>query len=88
MEEKFNERLGKVAGVLTTVSFLPQVWLVWGHFPEPATDISLGMFSILCFGISLWLVYGFRIRDRPLIISNSITFFLAASILLYKLVYG
>jgi MtN3 and saliva related transmembrane protein len=52
------------------------------------TDISLGMFLILCLGIVLWLVYGGIRGDVPLIVANLVTLVLAGLILLLKLKHG
>jgi len=88
MNGKTKELLGMIAGCLTTGSFMPQAYKVWIHAPKPATDVSLGMFSMMSLGIILWLVYGWIIRSRPLIIFNVITFVLSVSVLIYKLIYG
>ena len=78
--------LGLVAGVLTTVAFLPQVIRTWKT--RSTKDISLGMFSIYVAGIALWLAYGLMLGDLPLILSNIVTFVLAGTILLLKLRHG
>jgi MtN3 and saliva related transmembrane protein len=43
------------------------------------------MYWTFTLGIALWLVYGWQMRAWPLIIANSITFALAATILITKL---
>jgi uncharacterized protein with PQ loop repeat len=50
--------LGLVAGALTTAAFLPQVLKTWKS--RSAKDLSLGMFSLFCLGVAMWLAYGFR----------------------------
>jgi MtN3 and saliva related transmembrane protein len=77
--------LGLVAGVLTTLSFLPQVIKAWKS--RSTRDISLGMFATFCTGVSLWVVYGFLVGDLPVIVANVVTFLLAATILVLKLRY-
>lgn len=75
--------IGFLAAVLTTVSFLPQVIrVVKTHSTK---DISLAMFIIFCTGIFLWLIYGIKIGDTPIIIANAVTFILAGIILVFKL---
>ncbi len=83
-----NLVMGTIAGILTTTSFVPQVRRVWKNRPKPATDVSLGMFCLMCLGVLLWLIYGFTIHSWPLIIFNGITLLLAAAVLTYKLHYG
>jgi len=51
-------------------------------------DISLGMFSLMVFGIGLWLFYGVVTDDWPLIIADGFSLFLAAMILLMKVRFG
>lgn len=88
MNAKRGEMVGTIAGILTTVSFVPQVYSVWSHIPKPATDVSLGMFFVMSLGVLLWIIYGYCLRSRPLIIFNSGGFIFSASVLAYKLIYG
>lgn len=75
--------LGLIAGTLTTISFLPQVWHTWKT--RSAKDLSLGMLSIFTLGIALWLVYGLWMQAPPLILSNMVTLVLAGTLLGFKL---
>ena len=77
--------LGLVAGGLTTVSFVPQAWKIWKS--KSAEDVSLKMFSALCLGVGLWLVYGFIKKDTALLVTNGVTLLLALAILAMKLKY-
>jgi MtN3 and saliva related transmembrane protein len=77
--------LGFAAAAMTTAAFLPQAIKTWRT--RQTRDISLGMFSVLCLGICLWLAYGFLRDDLPLIIANAITLVLAGTILVLKLKY-
>lgn len=77
--------LGTLAGVLTTVSFVPQVLKTWRT--RSTADISLGMFSAFTAGVGLWLVYGILIGEIPIIVANAITLGLAGTILAFKLRY-
>lgn len=78
--------LGAFAGLCTTISFLPQLVRAWRS--RSTRDISLPMFSLLVFGILLWLVYGVMIGDEPLILSNAVSLCLTGSILYLKLRHG
>jgi len=78
--------IGLAAGTLTTIAFLPQVIKTWQS--KSAKDISLGMFSTFCTGVFLWIVYGFKIGDLPILLANIITFILAFTILIFKFRYG
>ena len=80
------ELFGYLAAFLTTISFIPQVVQVWRT--KHTKDISLGMYSIFTLGIFVWLIYGILLNAWPIIIANTITIFLAGSVLAMKLKYG
>lgn len=75
--------IGLAAGFCTTVAFLPQAIKTWKS--KSAKDLSLGMYSIFCTGVILWLAYGLLKSDLPIILTNGVTLFLAISILYFKL---
>ncbi|MEP4378607.1 MAG: SemiSWEET transporter [Alphaproteobacteria bacterium] len=75
--------IGGVAAVLTTIAFVPQVVKSWQT--RSTRDISLGMFVIFGTGLSLWLVYGFIIESRPIIVANVVTLMLVAAMIAMKL---
>ena len=75
--------VGLVAATLTTAAFFPQVIKTWKT--RSAKDLSLGMFSLFCLGVALWLVYGFMIQDIPVIAANLVTLMLASTLLFCKL---
>ncbi len=80
------ELLGVVAGVLTTIAFVPQALKTWST--GSARDFSLPMLLLFCTGVVMWLGYGLLIASPGLIVANGITLPLAASILLVKLRRG
>lgn len=82
----FFTLIGLAAGSLTTIAFLPQVIKTWQS--KSAQDISLGMFSIFCTGVFLWIIYGFTVGDLPVLLANIVTFILAFTILVFKFKYG
>lgn len=77
------EAIGLVAGLLTTVAYLPQVIKVWRS--RSARDISLSMFLLMNMGIALWLTYGLLIGSPGLILANGVTLCLTAAVLVAKL---
>jgi MtN3 and saliva related transmembrane protein len=77
------EFLGTVAGILTTVAFIPQVVKIWRS--GTAEDISLLTFSLYSAGLLLWLLYGIALRSLPLMAANGVTFLLTLSVLALKL---
>lgn len=75
--------LGLLAGALTTAAFLPQVVKTWKS--RSAKDLSLGMFSLFCLGVAMWLIYGLAVKDVPVIAANLLTLLLASTLLFFKL---
>jgi MtN3 and saliva related transmembrane protein len=78
--------LGYVAGILTTLAFLPQVLKAFRT--RRTKDISLTMWLMLCIGVCCWLVYGILLSAIPIIIANAATLILAGAVLLLKLRHG
>ncbi len=60
--------LGLFAGILTTISFLPQVIKIWKT--KSAKDVSFGMVCTYIAGACMWLVYGFISKDLPIMMTN------------------
>lgn len=81
-----TEALGYAAATLTTVSFLPQAWLIWRT--RRAAGLSVGMYSLFSVGVACWLGYGLMIGARPVIVANAITLALALFILAVRLKFG
>jgi MtN3 and saliva related transmembrane protein len=81
----FTTVLGLVAGILTTIAYLPQLIKTWRS--KSADDLSWTMLIVLCIGISLWLVYGVSVHDLPIIAANIVTFVFAGIILVLKIRY-
>ncbi len=75
--------VGHAAGVLTTLSFLPQVSKAWRT--RSTGDLSLAMLLIFFAGLALWLVYGIGIGSLPLILANGVTLALVTVLLGLKL---
>lgn len=80
-----TELLGLIAGLFTTIAFVPQVVKIWKS--KHAHDVSLAMFAIFSAGVALWIVYGFVIDSLPVILANSVTFALALAVLILKLYF-
>jgi MtN3 and saliva related transmembrane protein len=78
--------IGALAGALTTIAFIPQVWRVWQT--RSARDLSLSMYLIFTAGVALWLVYGLSLGALPIIVFNSVTLVLAATVLAMKIRFG
>ena len=77
--------IGIFAGVLTTISFIPQVIKVWKS--KSTKGLSAWWLLIFCVGVSSWLLYGFLIIDLPIIIANAATIFLLLFIVIAKIIF-
>jgi MtN3 and saliva related transmembrane protein len=77
--------VGYIAGVLTTISFVPQVAKAWKM--KETRDLSLAMLVLFAIGVFLWTLYGFWVDSLPIIAANVITFFLILVLLFLKFRY-
>jgi MtN3 and saliva related transmembrane protein len=75
--------LGAVAGTLTTIAFVPQVFKTWRT--RRADDVSLGMLLMFTIGVTLWMIYGLILGAIPIIAANGVTIVLAISMIVLKL---
>ena len=81
-----HEWIGYLAAMLTTTSFVPQVWQIWRT--KRTQDISLRMYVLFTAGIALWLAYGVLIGAWPVIVANTVTLALTGTVLFLKLRHG
>jgi MtN3 and saliva related transmembrane protein len=77
--------IGLTAGILTASSLLPQ--LIKTIKEKEAEDISLLMLLVLLSGISLWIFYGIRRDDFPIIITNSFSLLLNVIMIFLRIKY-
>ena len=77
--------LGLIAGALTTIAFLPQLFKTWKS--KSAKDVSLETLAIFSFGVLLWLIYGIYLQALPIILANSLTLIFNLIILGLKIKY-
>lgn len=78
--------LGYAAAALTTASFVPQA--VKTLRGRDTRGISLAMYVVFTLGVGFWFCYGLVLHSWPMLVANSITFVLAAGILVLKLRHG
>jgi len=77
------EFVGSLAAVLTTASFVPQVWHTYRT--RDVSGISLGMYVAFATGVFLWLAYGLLLGAWPIVVANAVTLALAIAILAMKI---
>lgn len=83
MEGWLPTALGTIAGLLSTVSFVPQV--VKAIRDGDTGAISKRMYIVTVTAFVLWIGYGFVIGAMPLIIFNSLSLSLSGTILFLKI---
>lgn len=77
--------LGLIAGTLTSIASVPQVIKVFKT--KNTDDLSALMLVILISGLSLWVWYGLKKEELPIIISNAFAALLNIILLFCKLTF-
>lgn len=77
--------LGLFAAILTTISFLPQMWKIWQT--KSAKDVSFIMLITFMSGLFLWFIYGIILGAWPIILANGVTLSFNFIILWLKIKY-
>jgi MtN3 and saliva related transmembrane protein len=79
------EATGFIAGILTTISFLPQLVAVYRQ--KSCKDLSWGYLGTFAAGVIFWLIYGLMLRALPVIFANVVTLTLLMAIMTLKVRY-
>ena len=74
-----SEIFGFAAATLSTVAFLPQVVKTWKT--QSAKDVSYALLLTFSTGCLCWVIYGFQVGAKPVMIANSFTLALNLGIL-------
>lgn len=77
--------LGVIAGVLTSVSMIPQLIKVIKE--KDAENLSWVMLTILILGLSLWVWYGFIKDELPIILSNAFAVLVNLTLLICSFIF-
>lgn len=85
MDVKFVDILGYSAGVLTCLTFLPQVIKTWKE--KSARDISLLMFLIAAVNEVMWIAYGGLLNNWVIILTNAVVLSMSLIMIFLKLRY-
>ena len=78
--------IGIAAGVLTSVSMIPQLIKIIQK--KEAKDVSIIMLLVLMSGLVLWAVYGFMREDIPIIATNCFSFLVNVVVLTLRIRYS
>lgn len=77
--------IGIAAGICTALSMLPQlIRLIKEKHSEQISPVAFG---ILLAGIALWIIYGIKRDDPPLIYTNCLSFLINVMILILGIIY-
>ena len=77
---------GYFAAILTTAAFLPQ--LLKTLKTKKADDVSLTTLIMFIIGVLSWIIYGYTISSKPILIANLITVILNIMILISKVYFS
>ena len=77
--------VGYSAGVLTAITFLPQVIKTWKM--KAAGELSFLMILLVACSVCMWIIYGFMLNNNVIIITNSVVLILSLILIYFKLNY-
>ncbi len=77
---------GYFAAILTTTAFLPQ--LIKTLKTKKAEDVSLTTLIMFIVGVLSWIIYGYEISSKPILVANLITLVLNLLILTAKIFFS
>ena len=77
---------GYLAAILTTAAFIPQ--LIKTLKTKKADDVSLTTLIMFIIGVLSWIIYGYTISSKPILIANLITLILNLMILISKIYFS
>jgi MtN3 and saliva related transmembrane protein len=77
--------VGLLAGTLTSIASIPQ--LARTLRTRHVRDISIWQPLFLSVGVGLWMLYGFLIKDLPLVLANIIPFICNVWLSILKIYY-
>ena len=77
--------IGLAAGILTACSLLPQVIKTFKE--KKAEDVSLLMLLVLMAGLILWIVYGIKREDLPIIATNCFSVLVNVTMVILRIKY-
>ena len=81
----WTQIIGLAAGVCTATSMIPQVLKTIKE--KKAEDVSLVMLLVLFSGICLWIVYGIKKSDLPIIATNSFSLLVNVTMIILRVRY-
>jgi MtN3 and saliva related transmembrane protein len=77
--------VGTLGGIVSSITFLPQVIKIWQT--KSTKDLSMMTLMFLVINVSLWLTYGILTNLAPIIITNSIVLSMVFIMVYFKLTF-
>ena len=74
-----------IVAVIEPIMTIPQAWTIWKN--KSAQDVSLLSWSVFLIGALVWLVYGIKIKSKPLIVTSSLWIVLDSIVVLGIILY-
>ena len=81
----FIQLVGIIAGILTSISMLPQVIKTFKE--KSSEDLSIVMLLILVGGIACWIYYGILRKDLPIIFTNAFSLLVNITLVILHIKY-
>ena len=78
--------IGLLAGVCTTVAFIPQVQKI--YCTHRTSDLSLPTYVLLSIGILFWIIYGVLLGRWTIIIPNASVLIMCGYVIIMKIKHG
>lgn len=85
LELSSSEIFGFSAATLSTIAFLPQVLKTWRT--QSAKDVSYALLLTFSTGCLCWVIYGYQVAAKPVMIANAFTLALNLIILAMKITF-
>jgi len=78
--------IGLTAATLTCLAFIPQIIKILKT--NSVEDVSVTTLLQLAIGVTLWILYGWHLKDTIIITANSITLVSLITLLILYFKYG
>jgi len=82
---EWTQIIGLAAGICTATSLLPQV--IKTIKEKKAEGVSLLMLIVLMTGLILWIIYGIKRSDIPIILTNSFSLVVNITMIILRIRY-
>ena len=79
------EKLVLVIAIVEPVFTVPQIYQIWST--KNAQGVSLTTWGFYLVGAMVWLFYGFKVKNKPIIISSAMWVFMEGLVVTGKLLY-